>query len=246
MYLAMLAEWFHERVGAKLLAVNTDGLEFIIKKDQYEKALLVAKDWEEYTNLILEEDEYSKMCIRDINNYIAIYTNGKVKYKGAYEIMKDYHKDNSQRVVNIAVARYFVNDIPIEDTIINHCQVTEYPDLTIKGKPVKSHCHFDFMKMIRARGAGKKGRPKMIYFDKIGEKEMPRLNRYYISKKGGKLIKRYKDKTETTVLSGPYFINVVNKGANSHVYDDINYDYYLREARKLIEPIAGNKQLKLF
>ena len=41
--------------------------------------------WQFLTRLNLEQVNYKRMCIRDVNNYLGQYENGKVKRKGAYE-----------------------------------------------------------------------------------------------------------------------------------------------------------------
>lgn len=71
--LCMLAEWLMEIPSVKIVMMNTDGLEFMVDTEYEAKTDIVCKKWEELTKLTLEGDEYSKMCIRDVNNYIAVY-----------------------------------------------------------------------------------------------------------------------------------------------------------------------------
>src|SRR5690606_35968604 len=92
----------------------------------------ICKDWESKTGLILEHAYYSKMIMRDVNNYMAIGTNGKLKHKGAFEYDKvvgseiAYHKDNSFRIVPLAISNYFVKGIPIEETVYNHTNIYDF------------------------------------------------------------------------------------------------------------------------
>jgi hypothetical protein len=44
----------------------------IPEKDQ-EKYLEICKEWEKLTQLSLEHDQYQKMVIKDVNNYLAVY-----------------------------------------------------------------------------------------------------------------------------------------------------------------------------
>ena len=44
----------------------------------------ICKKWEEVTNLNLEHDQYKKIVLADVNNYIAINNDGKT----AWEIKK--------------------------------------------------------------------------------------------------------------------------------------------------------------
>lgn len=71
--LTMLCEDLVENIeDLIMLQVNTDGLTVKIKKSDYNKYLELCKQWEIKTKLSLEYVEYSKMIIRDVNNYIAI------------------------------------------------------------------------------------------------------------------------------------------------------------------------------
>lgn len=125
--LAMLAEAIVERIkDVTMLQINTDGLTVKIKKEDLEKYYDICKEWEGDTKLTLEYVEYSKMVIRDVNNYLSIKKDGKVKYKGAFEIDKDYHKDNSFRVVPFALSEFFVNGIPVEETIKSHKNIYDF------------------------------------------------------------------------------------------------------------------------
>ena len=125
--LCMLYEMLAEGIpGAIPIMQNTDGLEMMIPEDRVDDYMKVCAEWELITQLKLEHDEYSKMIIRDVNNYAAQYTNGKVKYKGAFEIDKDLHKDNSFKIIPIALSEYFVKGIPIEQTIKNHKNIYDF------------------------------------------------------------------------------------------------------------------------
>ena len=79
------------------------------------------------TGLTYEFNEYSKMVIRDVNNYSAKYAiDGKIKHKGAFEIDKDLHKDPSMRIVSIALEKYFFFGIPIRETITKHTNIYDF------------------------------------------------------------------------------------------------------------------------
>ena len=63
---------------------------------------------ENTTKLVLEYAKYKKMVIIDVNNYIGVYTNGKVKKKGIFETTIDYHKNPSYLIIPKALEAYFV------------------------------------------------------------------------------------------------------------------------------------------
>ena len=126
--------------NSKLLVVNTDGFEMLIPREYEETYYNICKWWEEITQLELEFADYKKIIARDVNSYLAIYTNGKTKCKGAFEFENiPLHKDKSHNIIPLAIYNYFVKGISIEDTIYNHRNI------------------FDFCAGVKAKKSDKKG-----------------------------------------------------------------------------------------
>lgn len=117
--LSMLAERMSFINGVTVFYANTDGITLKVHKSKKKEVYAVWKWFEELTKLKLEHAVYKKMILRDVNNYIAVLED-KVKLKGAFEIDVDLHKNRSQRIVPIAVKRYFVHNVPVEETITQH------------------------------------------------------------------------------------------------------------------------------
>jgi hypothetical protein len=82
--LLQLVEMLDLLPDCELIQANTDGITVRVRKDQEHFFKLWCKEWEKMTGLELEEVKYSRMWIRDVNNYIAEKTNGELKRKGAY------------------------------------------------------------------------------------------------------------------------------------------------------------------
>lgn len=143
LYLTMLIERLGIIPNMKLLMVNTDGMEVLIERKYEGLYSTICSQWEEDINLTLEFVDYNKMVIADVNNYLAFTTTGKVKNKGRFEVDKvvgdepAYHKDNSFRVVPLALQQYFGYGIPVERTIKNHLN-NEYG--TIKNHGILDFC----------------------------------------------------------------------------------------------------------
>lgn len=108
----------------KLVQTNTDGVIF----ELYDEGMLedfkqACIDFGEIHGILLENDYVERISQRDVNNYIMRFTNGKIDAKG---IFKRWNVDNlpmniesnSFSVVDIALKRYYMDDIPIEDTIL--------------------------------------------------------------------------------------------------------------------------------
>ena len=213
-----------------MLQVNTDGITVKILRSDYDKYLKICKSWEKLTKLELEYVEYSKMIIRDVNNYMSISTSGKIKYKGAFEIVKDLHKDNSDKIVAIAISDYFIKGISVEQTIRNHDNI------------------YDFCGRQKFIGEDYGVTHTLDYkdgeaYERI-EKQQKNV-RYYITNKGASFIKHYST-GGTEVINKGYQVKIFNKFEEKSMKDyDINYNYYITEAYKIINT-TENKQLKLF
>jgi len=210
----------------QMLQVNTDGVTVKIPIYEYETYSIICTAWEKETKLTLEYVEYSKMVIRDVNNYLAITTKGKVKYKGAFEIQKDYHKDNSFMIIPIALSEYFVKGIPIEETIKNHKDI------------------YDFCGRQKFKGQDY-GEIEFIQHNTLRREKQQKNVRYYISNKGSSFIKHYA-KGSTEIINVGYQVTIFNTFINKDWKDyDINYNFYIKECYKELNQII-NKQTKLF
>lgn len=71
--LCMLAEWLMTVPTISLIQVNTDGVSYMIRRDMLEQAQAIEQRWQSLTRLKLEDAEYTRMWIRDVNNYVAEY-----------------------------------------------------------------------------------------------------------------------------------------------------------------------------
>ena len=104
-----------------------DGISIIIDKDQLELCRNINNHLNKITGLEIEEVFYDKMIVRDVNNYISVYSGTtKTKLKGCFEIYKELHKDQSSTIVPIALKAYFIDNIPIEQTIKNHKDIFDF------------------------------------------------------------------------------------------------------------------------
>ena len=230
--LVMLYEMLAEGIpGSVPLMQNTDGLEMMIPKQYKQKYLDICAEWEKTTKLQLEHDEYKKIILADVNNYIAINTAGKAKCKGRFEFSDlALHKNKSFLIIPKAIYNYFVNDIPPEKYLADNRNIFDYcGGVKIKGD-------WEFVQTCVKNG-------EVTY-----EKLQPTL-RYYVSEKGCKIIKRnIHDKREIQLESGRWmqelFINYEKKDWKDYHVDD---RYYLEAINKEILNITKPmRQLTLF
>ena len=208
----------------KILQINTDGTTFIVKKDQIDKVYSICKQWEKLTNMTLEYVEYSKMIVKDVNNYVSVTYDNKVKRKGLFDINPELHKDPSFKIIPIALSEYFINNTPVEETILNHKNIYDF----CGRQKFKSNSYGSTYELIA---------------NDIYEIKQQKNVRYYISKKGHKFIKHFTDGRQSIINEGCRVI-IFNKYIEKEDYN-IDYDYYIRKTNEEIRNIISN-QLSLF
>lgn len=69
--LCMLAEKLINVPTFRLLMVNTDGITYFINRDYEKNAIKICQEWELFTKLTLESQNFTRIWIRDVNNYVA-------------------------------------------------------------------------------------------------------------------------------------------------------------------------------
>lgn len=247
--LCMLAEQLMAIPGLQLIQVNTDGLTCRFPRKMEPMVRYVYASWEKQTGLDLEYAQYRKMLIRDVNSYCALDIKGKVKRKGVYEHVRQWHQDASALVVPKAAEAAFVHGADPEQFIRSHTDP------------------FDFM--CRAKAP----RGSELF---IGGNKVSRTIRYYIARQGGPLLKVspakegevegwYKRRNGVSVADYQAWhaawgntwnpeIHTGNKSiyetrhlgletgwnvalcnrAEHFVWSNVNYDYYVNEVKKLL------------
>ena len=153
LYILMLVEALHA-INCAIISANTDGVTVKIKRDNFAELEQVKTWWQSHTKMELEQIEYSAIYRRDINNYMAMTIDGKIKYKGA--ISQDGGKGDG-KIVKLAAEEYILNGIPPSITIEN-CK-----------NPL------DFMYYLRSKNGGE------LYFDKD---KIGKSIRWYAAKDG--------------------------------------------------------------
>lgn len=253
--LLQLVEMFDLIPGVQIIQANTDGVTAYLPRSMQYLFNLWKDIWQTETGLKLEEVEYSKMWIRDVNNYLCLKTNGEVKRKGAYWYPiepKDYdgvwNKDFSMLVVQRATEQCLVQGWS--------------PEVAVKLITDK----FDFMKRYKTPGGAN------VY---IGTEKMQKTVRYYVSKSGhhmkkiatpkGKIgdFKRangltdsFYDKIKSEIPEGTWDARIHTKNKSRYEavttsiesgrlvkacnqvkdfnWNDVDWEYYIEEIKKLL------------
>jgi hypothetical protein len=228
--LCMLAEKLMQIETVSLIQANTDGLTFKIAKKDKSKYENISNKWQDFTGLELEEIIYEKLGIRDVNNYIALKEDGEAKKIGAYKYNLAWNQNHSSLVVQKAVEAHLLKGISIEEFIYNH-----------RNK-------YDFLLNFKAT------RNIDLVLEKVYSLKktyVPLSNtiRYFISKNGlplKKIIPPLNNEAEQRVIgiNVGYKVELCNN-IKDFSYEFLDFDYYVKEAYKLIEPF-NQKQESLF
>lgn len=115
--LLMLIERLSEVLDCAVVSANTDGVTMRCHKSSLDDCLAVVKEWETLTNFKTERADYSGLYARDVNNYVAIMTDGDVKTKGVYGKGLPLQKNPVATICSEAVVAYLKSKTPVEETI---------------------------------------------------------------------------------------------------------------------------------
>ena len=257
-------------VGSKIVQRNTDGIMFLIDKDfDYKEKVLNV--WEGLTCLSLDIEEFQKLYQYDVNNYLAVESDGSTKAVGLFSQEQNIGRGMKPKIIAKAVDEYLINGADVEKTIMDCTELTDF--LTYQKVDSK-------------------------YYVEYNDKIIQRINRYYAATNGCYLYKgkvddgsitqmvivHFKDNTYKRVPKpqiepgGEYFNNptvsyfeynagwdkINSKGSKyEHMFKasgveiandlshykglpgNINYIYYIGEAKKIISELE-NRQLSLF
>ena len=216
--------------GGKMIQINTDGILYLFDKDKLDKLNEILHQWELETKLTLETDEFEAFYQYAINDYLGVlkgFSESKdyklLKRKGLFIDEVSLGKGMQPVIIPKALTEYFINGIPVEETIRN----------------CKNLNHFiTYQKVSRD------------YKVEYNEKLISRINRYYASTNGHYLFKckvdnegRRSDYNHMLKASGVTIVN--NLQELQEFPTNINYNYYIGEAMKIITQFE-NIQLRLF
>lgn len=138
--LLMLIEQF-EMSDIKVVSANTDGVVVRYKPEQNELVKFLVADWESTTDLTLGESEYKSIHSRDVNNYIAVKSDGcegKGDYADQSSDFNELRKNPRYGISVEAVKKYLQFGTPVEKTILDCKEITKFLTATkVKGGAVK-------------------------------------------------------------------------------------------------------------
>jgi hypothetical protein len=202
------------------VSANTDGI--VIKCPRYLKDTMdeIIKAWEFNTRFETEGSEFKALYSRDVNNYIAIKKDGKIKSKGAYakpaHAVEQLHKNPTATICLDAVIEYLTKGIPLETTIRACVDVTKFVSVrNVRGGAAR----------VRPSGNEYIGRSVRWYYATGVEGELV----YVMS---GNKVPRSDGARELMVL--PDILPA-----------DIDYDWYITESHRILVDIAAETEIAI-
>jgi hypothetical protein len=228
--LTMLAEKLMFIPNLTMLQINTDGLTVRVERHNEQLVRQVCEWWQNLTGMQLEDAEYQAMFIRDVNNYTAIDTSGGVKRKGAFQWKTDdptnlskslvWHQNWSALVAPYAAERVLLHGEQLEQVVRDHADP------------------FDFMLRTKIP------RGSRLTYGKDGA-ELQNITRYHMALRGEQLYKMMSPLKSKGGIDWRYFrvhvdqpVNVCND-VTRFDWNNLDYDWYIKEARKLTDAVAG-------
>ena len=227
LYLLMLIERC-ELAGIQVVSANTDGFVSYYNEFQRDEMRAIIAQWEQDTQFKTEETLYKSIFIRDVNNYVAVKFKGKegdkfldnrlgCKTKGTYS-----ERGSALDSVMSKNSKNLVCMDAVLQKIVNNVPIEK----------TVSECGdmLRFCTVANVRGGGKY---KGEYLGKVV--------RFYQSKDSYHSIEYVKRNAIVPNSTGaiPYMTHSVGK-----MVSDLDYQFYIDEAEKILNEIAFNKIYK--
>lgn len=208
--------------GIHVVSANTDGIVIKLPKAKREVFKDIVARWNEINKMGADGEEYDVLIQRDINNYVDRQLNSTIEYKGDLDpnmFLKDLTKGYDAPIVAKAVCNYFLENIPIMETLTKATNILDFcktQNVSRKWKLLYKH----------------------VVNSEIVEEAYQRNTRYYVSKHGGSLTKVNLEDGRTQQLAAGVAVTPINTLTDDPISTrDINYAYYYNECFKITNPI---------
>lgn len=208
----------HLDLVGNVYQVNTDGIAFKPYPDVTQETLdNIKQRWEDEFKLQLEVSSFKRLIQRDVNNYIAVKQNDKLKLKGGAVGQAngvDVTKASKPTIIDHMLVEKLVYDRPFITTV----QEGEFRDYCFTLKSMKSSTQTG--KMVDENG-------------KVFDNE---VNRTYATKSGGKVLKeKVGDLENAKFPDTPEQMSIANYELPKEPPADLDYSYYIELAEKKLE-----------
>ena len=216
---------------ATIIQSNTDAHYYIPFSEEDEKAIdEIANDWMKRTGYTLDDDPFNAIFQKDVNNYLAVTSDGKVKFKGAIGLTNGLKV--SKAIVSNAFINYVVAGKDYKEFIYECDELRQFQMIT------KTGWTFD---------------DTVVRDNKGNETKAQKVNRTFAIKDPNKAVEIFKVKRgavieeEGTTIVGDdsytkglpnapeyYAIDNAAIGEGWITLDDIDKEYYINQVEDLL------------
>lgn len=212
----MLLQLIEDLEQFDLIQSNTDGLVYRIPIESMDEVKSIVKAWEKRTRMTMEYDYTTFIAQRDVNNYIAVFDNGKIERKGG--AVKEYKPcDYDLPIVKDAVTEYFVHGITPDEYINSINELAP------------------FMKTYKLMGSY----VRVLHGD---EEQQGKVFRVFASRsrKDGCLYKQKEGKNKEKFAGCPERCKIVNTDIRGKKIEPwLDRNWYIEQAKKEIDKFYG-------
>lgn len=208
----------------KCIYSNTDGATFKVLREDLPETLKMVDRITDHLGIELEAEMFSKMVVKDVNNFMMTKTSGEIKVKGSFLYTQDVTKGYKYPIVKKALYNYYIHDIPVAKTIEESTDIYGF---------------------CMAQKTGKQFR---TYFRTTkGLKEMQKTNRYFVTDISGSLIKIKQleegGESISQAVAGEnvYILNDYQEHMDNYYLDHVKRGYYIKEANKIINSFISDQ-----
>ena len=204
-----------------VVSANTDGIVIKLPKDKEEVFKEITNNWNEKNQMDADGERYECLIQRDVNNYLDRQIDKTVEYKGDLDpkmYLKDLTKGFNAPIVAKAVSAYFLDGVPIMETLTKEKNILEF---------------------CKTQNVGRSWKLKYTHFNGVvwTSDDFQRNTRFYVSKNGGVLEKVAVDGRKSNLCSG-YRVTPLNTLDDEPINTrNIDYKYYYEECFKITNPI---------
>lgn len=228
--LLMLCEEL-EANGIPIISANTDGLMVKVYEDKEEDFNRIVDWWQKTTGMSMDADVLHCLIARDVNNYIAQFRvkdkkTGKLKLedelKGTFNplmYLNDLQKGYSMPIVSKAVYDYFINHVPVMDTLKAATNILDFCMTQNVGK------NFHIIQ-------------RRVINNEVVDEVYQRYVRFYVANNGHVLMKVHNISGQKERFAAGTVVQICNSLDDTPIeLRNIDYGYYYRECMKIIEPV---------
>lgn len=229
LYLLELAEHcFKDIPNLEIVQLNTDGIMVKCPAEQLDALDAICEEWQNRTHFDLETDSVVRIAQKDVNNYVEVQEDGTAKAKGGYLVRGiapagAFNINNNACVVATALKEFFVNGTPVEKTINDCHDISQF-------------------QMIAKAGAKYKEAYHLVDGEKV---PVQKVNRVYATndERYGKLFK-VKAENDSTAKIEMLPEHCIIDNNNELTIERVDKSFYIEMAKKRINDFKGVKPEK--